>query len=168
MRQMRVVNRLADCELEEIQSWQYKTTNGSDDLVWRDSQEHILCQVDSRLVCRVGILEHSVLTPDGALVVGGIGRVVTKPCCRNLGHATATMRFAAEFLRAQRGLSFGILFCVPELIPFYTRLGWSVIPDVVIIRQPLGTVRCPVATMCLGFDDLDWPAGPLDLGSEPW
>jgi predicted acetyltransferase len=49
---------------------------------------------------------------------------MTYPNFRGEGHASALLRRAAEHIGSSR-MDIGMLFCDPENVPFYERLGWG-------------------------------------------
>jgi hypothetical protein len=100
--------------------------------------------------------------------VGGVGGVITMPAFQKEGHATAVLKYLAEYLRDQLNLPFGLLFCRPALVPFYRRLDWQLLADTVNIQQPHGTISSPIPVMYASFSKLPWPKGTVNLNSEPW
>ena len=55
------------------------------------------------------------------------------------------------------GAEFGMLFCLPRLVPFYGRTGWERLAPV-WIQQPAGTVRSPLEVMVKPLSGRPWPA----------
>ncbi|MDQ3806018.1 MAG: hypothetical protein M3416_19580, partial [Acidobacteriota bacterium] len=83
-------------------------------------------------------------------------------------HAQRGMRHAAEFMRHEWGVEFGLLFCRDALVPFYERLGWQLVNEPVEVEQESGPVVSTLNVMVLPCDGRDWPAGPVSLNSLPW
>lgn len=46
----------------------------------------------------------------------------------------------------------GILFCLPELVPFYARRGWSLVEEAVTLEQGTRVVTWGAAVMLLAAD----------------
>jgi GNAT superfamily N-acetyltransferase len=166
---MRVVENLSEAVKRNVLEW-HKTPSGVAQygLSWRAKQQHILCYADGQLVAKAGVLKHCFVMSDQTLWVGGVGSVITMPGARRRGHATATLEYAAAYLRDNLGVSYGLLFCAATLVPFYERIGWRLVPTPIIIDQPNGPMSCPLPSMYLQFDPLPWPGGIVTLESEPW
>jgi len=113
-------------------------------------------------------METTVRVGGRDIKVGGIGGVVSVPEARRRGHVHAAMRQAAEFMRDQLQVEFGMLFCLPRLVPFYARQNWLLLEDVVEFDQPAGPAVSPFHSMVLPFADRKWPAGKVELGGLPW
>jgi hypothetical protein len=62
----------------------------------------------------------------------------------------------------------GLLFCLPELVPYYEALGWQEVRSPVLIEQPGGPIRCPLRVMVLPLGKEGWPSGRIELRSLPW
>jgi predicted acetyltransferase len=69
------------------------------------------------------------------LRIGGIAGVGTDPKFRRQGLATVGMKRATEIL-VEEGFDIGALFCAPEMVPFYERLGWRRYDGAVLTKQP--------------------------------
>src|SRR5919202_2170191 len=82
---------------------------------------------DGDMVCHVGILERTILVGGCPFRVGGIARVATFPEWRRRGAATLAMRKAAEFMRHELDVDFGLLFPSRMAAPLYARLGWRAV-----------------------------------------
>jgi len=143
---------------------------GSEDLQyrWRPKDVHFCLEEDGRLVSHVGLLKHEVSAGGRAVVVAGVGGVVTVPEAQGRGHAQRGMRHAAEFFCREWGVEFGLLFCRDALVPFYGRLGWQLVEAPVVIEQPDGPVESAMNVMVLPCDGRQWPEGEVRLQSFPW
>jgi hypothetical protein len=71
-------------------------------------------------------------------------------------------------MRDDLGASFGLLFCLARLVPFYESQGWQLVEPGVLIDQPCGKVPSPIPVMVLPFENEPWPEERVDLGSLPW
>ena len=101
--------------------------DGVDDLAWATSEWYVLVRnLDGVLTSMIEILERTVTVDGQPVRVGGIGGVGTHPDYRRRGHSTAALRVAADFLRENLAVPFGLLVTGEEEIPFYGRLGWRV------------------------------------------
>jgi len=129
----------------------------------------VICRRAGRVVANVGIVVREVRSGGEAVRVAGIQNVGVLPALRgrNLG-GTVLAQAMAEAKR--RGIDFGLLFCVPELGPYYSRNGWRTI-DVPVIMQYQGRT-CPIPgkniTMVQDLTDRPFPDGDVDLRGADW
>ena len=54
---------------------------------------------------------------------------MTYPQFRGEGHGTAVMRRTTEHILADPAFDLGMLFCDPDVVPFYERFGWTDAPS---------------------------------------
>jgi hypothetical protein len=94
--------------------------------------------------------------------------VVTVPACQRRGHAARLMARAAEWFTARGDLEAGLLFCLPKMLDYYRRLGWTRTGARVVIDQPSGPVVSPLHVMLLPVGARLGEVRHLDLGSLPW
>ena len=130
-------------------------------IVWNDDR--------SQALAHAGIMLRAGHWNERPVRIGGIGGVQTHPGHRHQGHARAAIARCVEFFREQGDIDIGLLVCVPELVPFYERLGW----------QPfLGTLRVMQFGNACDFTfllPLTYPlretsklTGVIDLLGPPW
>ena len=102
--------------------------------------------------------------------LGGIGGVATLPDWRRHGYAGAAMRTAAEFMRNELRVEFGLLICGDQMLPYYCKLGWQLIAGPLMFDQPKGKTTFDASTkiMVLPSRKHDWPPGVIDLCGPPW
>jgi hypothetical protein len=71
----------------------------------------------------------------------------------------------------QRGVPFGLLFCVPELENFYARQGWERLDRPITMLDAEGR-RVPIPSkniaMILRLGDKPLPPGEIDLQGRDW
>jgi hypothetical protein len=135
---------------------------------WRPKEWHFFVEEEGRVVNHVGVLQATVQAGGRDITVGGIGGVVSVPEASGRGHAHAAMARAAEFMRDELHLDFGMLFCLPRLTQFYARQGWQLLEDEVQFDQPSGTVVSPFRSMVLPLGNREWPGGKINVGGLPW
>ena len=133
-------------------------------LQWRSKDRHFVLYEDGAPLASASVLRHDVRN----MVVGGLGGVIALPEARGRGLARQVVGRAAELMRDDLGASFGLLFCLPGLVPFYESQGWMVVKQGVLIDQPGGKIPSPIPVMILPFGDEPWPDERVDLGSLPW
>ena len=135
---------------------------------WRPKVWHFITEEDGRAVSHVGVLKDTVRAGVREVTVGGVGGVVTVPEAQGRQHVHAAMRRAAEFICAELGAEFGMLFCLPRLVPFYARQGWQLVEEEVEFEQPAGKVVSPFRVMVLPCGGRVWPTGKVEVSGFPW
>ena len=135
---------------------------------WAAPQWQVLTTIDDELVACVRLFERIITAAGQPLRVGGVGGVMTMPAWRRRGLASATLRRAAELLRAELRAEFALLLCRDEVAQVYAKLGWELVDGPTAFDQPGGRATYPRRTMILAFGDATWPHGPIDLCGLPW
>jgi GNAT superfamily N-acetyltransferase len=135
---------------------------------WRAKDWSVIVYEDGEAISQVKILKHTAIVNREPVIVGGIGSVVTVPEKQGQGYARLALQHAVEFMHTDLQVQFGLLFCLPRMVPFYEQLGWQVVADNVIIDQPEAAVASALPVMVLPCQDLPWPEGTVELGSLPW
>lgn len=167
--EIRVRGSISDEEMLQLFGWGEDIFGSNHlNLTWKPKDLHIFVEVEGRPVTHVGLLEHTVTVGTYDVKVCGVGGVVTKPVAQGKGYASHGMRRAADMMREELAVAFGLLFCHDRLMPFYERLGWRKVEDVVEIEQPSGMVASPMNVMILPCGAETWPAGRVKLNSLPW
>lgn len=93
-------------------------------LVWADKQHILTAVCDGRPVASAGWLVRDVAFDGLPRRAAGLGGVLVHPAYRGRGIARTVISAAVEHARAA-GAETMILLCRPDLVPFYTQLGWS-------------------------------------------
>ena len=106
---------------------------------------------------------------DGAaIVIGGVGAVMTHPDHRGQGYAQLAMSAAVGFFAAQRA-DFGLLVCEKQLIPYYERLGWVVFEgELVTLQRGEPEVFSFNRVMMIEVAGAAPRHGVIDLNGRPW
>lgn len=104
------------------------------------------------LLSHVALTEMAVELDGQTQLCGAVGGLFTPPELQDRGHASALMDRAEAFIFDEIKLSTGILFCLPELVPFYARRSWSVVEGAVTLEQSSGVVTWGAAVMLLAAD----------------
>ena len=97
----------------------------------------------------------------------GLGGVLVHPAYRGRGIARTVISAAVEHARAA-GAETMILLCRPDLVPFYTQLGWSRLSVPVTVQQPDGSRTLPLPAMIYGLVGLPHPTISVDLRGLPF
>ena len=137
-------------------------------LQWEPKARHFHVYESGELVANAGVVARTVDVGGCAVNVVGIGGVVCRPEARGRGHATAAVAAALAHGAAVMGAEFGLLFCLPRLLPFYARTGWQRLQEPVWIEQEGTTVRSPLELMAKRLSRRPWPAGEVRVNGLPW
>ncbi|MDN3023475.1 GNAT family N-acetyltransferase [Streptomyces sp. S.PB5] len=133
----------------------------------RDKDVHFGVRERGRLVAHAGLVEAPVEVGERRLRVAGLGGVIVAPGMRGRGLARAVVNAAVEHARGT-GAEFGLLFCLPDRVPLYRRLGWRELEGGMRVEQPGGVIAHPLHTMWTPLaEDAVWPDGPARLRSLP-
>ena len=137
-------------------------------LEWRPKEVHLLLDLDGQPVSHVGVLRHDVYS-DGRLVrIAGVGGVITVPEAQGRGYASQLVQYANRLAREQWSVRVGLLFCLPQTVSYYERLGWRVIEQPVQIDQSTGRIQAPIPVMVHAAEGGAWLGTPFVLESRPW
>ncbi|UQA97286.1 GNAT family N-acetyltransferase [Streptomyces halobius] len=137
-------------------------------LTWRSKEEHFGVRLGDRLVAHAGLVPVPVSVDGTRMQVVGIGGVIVAPDLRGHGLARLAVTSAVEQARSM-GPEFGLLFCWPDRVPVYQRLGWQTLDVDVHVEQPGESVAVmPLRSMWLPLrEGAQWPPGPVRLLSLP-
>jgi predicted N-acetyltransferase YhbS len=167
--EIRFADTLTDEERQTLFGWGENIFGVEDHLYrWRPKELHFITEEDGRVVSHVGVLKTEVTAGGREITVGGVGGVVTIPEAQGRRYVHTAMRRAAEFMRGELGVEFGMLFCLPRLAPFYARQGWQLLEEEVEFEQPTGKIISPFRVMALACDGRVWPAGRVEIAGLPW
>jgi hypothetical protein len=99
---------------------------------------------------------------------GGVGSVMTSPEQRCQGHGTAVMHRVKLTLQDLK-VDAGLLFCVPDLFAFYSRLGWQCFDGEVTVDQPTGRYLLTESRpMLLSLGTAPPLTGRINVNGLPW
>jgi len=134
----------------------------------RKGEMHLMGTVDGQLVSHAGMVNAEVRVAGQPMRVGGIGGVVTVGTAQRKGYAARMLQQALAYMGETWQVEFGMLFCLPHVLPFYAGLGWQEITAPVSIAQPEGRVPSPLAAMVMPCaSGRVWPAGSVEM-DLPW
>ena len=139
-------------------------------LQWREKDRHVgLRTPDGRMAAAGGavIVEIDVEGTAGFEVVG-IGGVFVTSSLRGQG-LTGRLLEMLLGLAETMGPDRAMLFCRPELLRLYGRVGFTEITAPVWADQPDGRILMPMRAMSRPLRaSTDWPAGRVDLRGLPF
>lgn len=124
---------------------------------------------DGELVSYVGMLVREASYDGREVLVGGVGGVGTHPAARRRGYAGIGLDRAVEFFSQEAGVDFALLVCRPELIKYYSHLGWQEFGGRLMVRQHGEQVEFTFnRVMTLGIRYMAPTTGVIDLTGPPW
>lgn len=112
-------------------------------LILRDGQS---------LLSHVALTELEIVMDGQPMMTGAVGGLFTPSHLQGMGYGNAVMDRAEAFIFDELKLSMGILFCLPELVPFYAKRHWSLVASPVTLEQKSGLVTWGAAAMILFAD----------------
>lgn len=113
---------------------------------------HIFWRNDQTLLSHVALTELEIELDDQPMTVGALGGLFTPPDLQDKGFATTLMDQAEVFLFDHLKLPLGLLFCLPEMVPFYTERHWTNVIRPVTLEQETGIVTWMGAVMMMNPD----------------
>ena len=136
---------------------------------WAKPGWSVLLWDGEELASRVGLLVREVFHDGTPKRIGGIGGVVTHPASQGKGYASQAMREAAKRFDEDLNVDYALLFCRPQLIPFYERLMWKAFEGKVWVEQLQRKIDFSAnGAMVLDVSEHAPLDGVLDLNGLPW
>jgi predicted N-acetyltransferase YhbS len=138
-------------------------------LQFRPKERHVAFQDErGRLVASAGMVVAEVEVGGRRFAVVGFGGVIVNEKHRGRGLARRVVEAALARAR-ELGPEFAMLFCLPDRVGLYRRLGFAEVTAEVRVRQPDGYATMPMRTMWRALrDGAQWPDGPVTLQSLPF
>ena len=140
---------------------------------WHDSSPTytVLCRIQGRIVGHLGIVLRTIRCGSAETLIAGVQNFCVALAHRGTGIAQELMQRALAEAK-QRGVPFGLLFCVPELERLYSAQGWRTIDSSVTMFDEQGS-RVPlpaknIAMVCELGSPTAFPPGPIDLLGRDW
>jgi predicted acetyltransferase len=132
---------------------------------------YVMGRLGDKLVSQIGIVDRTVQVGGQSLSIAGIGGVATHPQFRRRGFTGVLLQTALKQMR-QRGSSdtydFAMLFCYDPMIPFYTKRGFTQVPNLVHILQAGQWILFGDNRMILPLSGKPWPEGEVDVSGRSW
>ena len=153
-------------EIEELEQSAFNDLE--DEIDWSNSEWYVTWKYAERIISIVGVLKRRIRVGKITLDVGGIGGVATHPDYRQRGFSSALLKRAAEFMRDDLQVQFGLLVCDQEKVNFYGRLGWQIVGAEMLFDLHGSKQVFQGITMVLPLGSSPWPEGVIDLCGAPW
>ncbi|MAS92607.1 MAG: hypothetical protein CMO55_05365 [Verrucomicrobiales bacterium] len=109
----------------------------------------LLLRDDDLMVSQVAITELQIEFDGKRLTVGALGGLFTAEKVQGRGYASSLMDQAEAFIFDTLKFPMGILFCLPSLVPFYSRRKWTEITRPVSLAHKNGDQIWGAAVMIL-------------------
>ena len=130
-----------------------------------------LAAEDERVIAHLGVVQRRITVGGSSVEVAGIQNVCVLNEYRGQGFCRE-MLAAAMAEAKSRGVDFGLLFCVAELVPVYERCGWKRLLDQPVVRVDSGGAEKPLVEgnlpMWLPLGEEEFPRGTVHLGGNDW
>lgn len=135
---------------------------------WDSVDLHCFGLLDGRMVTHAGLVERPIRIAGQLFTAAGVGGVCTHPDFQRRGYAHRIMAEIGRAILADPRAHLGLLFCDPELVPYYTSCGWEQRTDPLYALQFGERVRFRSEYMLLFKPGIAIPHGEIDLQNKPW
>ncbi len=154
-------------ELEGDESDPFDTAAAT--LQFRPKERHVgLRDQSGRLVASTGMTLADVEVDGVRFPVVGLGGVIVNAEHRGRGLARRVVGAALDRARSM-GPDFIVLFCHPNRIGLYSRLGFARLPEPVLVKQPVGYAAMTQRTMWQALrPSASWPSGRTVIHTLPF
>jgi aminoglycoside 2'-N-acetyltransferase I len=106
-------------------------------IVFADADLRVLVQAEGEgAICHVGIFRREITWNGRKAHAGGIGGVATRENYQRRGYASIALNAAIQTLKDEGATDFALLFCGPDLAPFYVKRGWKPFDGEIYAEQP--------------------------------
>jgi predicted N-acetyltransferase YhbS len=138
-------------------------------LAFQPKERHVGLQDErGRLVASAGLVISEVAVGGTRFPVVGFGGVIVAAADRGRGLGRQVVDAAMARARTL-GPEFAMLFCLPDRVGFYRRLGFVEIAGPIQVQQPVGEAAMPLRAMWTTLSDhARWPDGDVALQALPF
>ncbi len=135
---------------------------------WDSVELHCFGLLDKRMVSHAGLVEREILIAGQPFTAAGVGGVCTHPDFQRRGYAHRIMEEIRRAILADPRAHLGLLFCDPEMVPYYTSCGWEQRTDPLYAVQFGRRVLFHARYMLLFKPGIAIPRGETDIQALPW
>ena len=132
---------------------------------------YVMGRLGGVLVSQIGIVDRTVQVGGQSLLIAGVGGVATHPQFQRRGFTGVLLQTAQEQMR-QRGpgdrYDFAMLFCSDHMVRYYTKRGFSEVPNPVHILEAGKWILFEDHRMVLPLSGKPWPEGEVDVSGRSW
>jgi len=171
----RGVGKTTESELSIISAWNQELFAPDKDIIeafiWEDKRGlgfNIQSYLDDELVGFAHVFVRKGLINDSAVLIGGLGSVMTATKHQGSGIGSKTVEIANDVILRNFRADLGVLLCKNTLVPFYEKLWWRRMQRPVIINQPPENIEWPHEAMILLRHPNDNLPNKLDLCGLPF
>ncbi len=164
------LGRLTDAQLAQLYGDEEDPFEiGDVTLQFQPKEQHVGLQDEcGTLVASAGLVVAEVQVEERRFPVVGFGGVLVNAASRRRGLGQRVVKAGLE-RAGLMGPEFAMLFCLPDRVGFYQRLGFAEIAEPVQVRQPTGHAVMPLRTMWRALrEGVRWPDGPVTLQALPF
>lgn len=126
---------------------------------------------DGKVIAHLGVVQRRITVGGSPVEVAGIQNVCVLDEHRGRGFCRKMLAAAMAEARS-RGVDFGLLFCVAELVSVYERCGWKRLLDQPVVRIDSDGVEKPLVEgnlpMWVPLGKEEFPDGTVHLGGNDW
>lgn len=137
------------------------------DTKWAAFDWYVSAETGGSQVCIAGIVDREGAIGGVPTRLGLLGGVLTVSEHRHHGLASEVIKLSTKLMADELHCDFGVLLCGDKLVPFYERLGWKLVSNVLTFVRfgETGVVNDNVMVYeCAGRP---LPAGPIDVKGLP-
>lgn len=134
---------------------------------WAGFDWYVKAETRGRTVSIAGIVDREGAVGGVPTHLGLLGGVFTHPQYQRRGLASEVVRRATEFITDDLRCDFGVLICSDDLVPFYERLGWRRVSNVMKFERYGETGVVVGKVMVFECAGRPLPAGTIDVRGLP-
>ena len=165
-------NELREEHQQEIIRWRKELFPQCPDepvLSWEPNAEGgVVVYCDGHVASSLKIVRRDVRANDEQIKAGGVSGVMTIPDFRRRGFARLALDEARQVILNTLGADMGLLLCPHNLVPFYSRCGFTTLHCPVVFDQPEGKKTWDKNAMVFWREGSEREPEAIDLSGLPW
>ena len=134
---------------------------------WAGFDWYVNAETRGRTVSIAGIVDRDGVVGGVRTHLGLLGGVFTHPQYQRQGLASEVVRRSTKFMTDDLRCDFGVLICSDDLVPFYERLGWRRVSNVMRFERFGETGAVIGKVMVFECAGRSLPAGTIDVRGLP-